>query len=51
MVYGYARVSTRGQASDGNSLDAQEKEILSKYENAVVFKEAYTGTTTYSPIF
>lgn len=24
MVYGYARVSTRGQAKDGNSLEAQE---------------------------
>ena len=51
MVYGYCRVSTRGQAADGNSLDAQEKEILSKYENAIVFKEAYTGTTTDRPVF
>lgn len=51
MVYGYARVSTKGQAVDGNSLDAQEKEILSKYENAIVYKEAYTGTTTDRPIF
>ena len=25
MVYGYARVSTRGQAKDGNSLEAQGK--------------------------
>ena len=24
MLYGYARVSTRGQAKDGNSLEAQE---------------------------
>ena len=24
MIYGYARVSTRGQAKDGNSLEAQE---------------------------
>ena len=51
MVYGYARVSTKGQAVDGNSLDAQEKEILAKYENAIVYKEAYTGTTTDRPIF
>ena len=51
MVYGYCRVSTKGQAVDGNSLDAQEKEILSKYENAIVYKEAYTGTTTDRPIF
>ena len=25
MIYGYCRVSTRGQASDGNSLDDQTK--------------------------
>lgn len=24
MIYGYARVSTKGQARDGNSLGAQE---------------------------
>ena len=51
MVYGYCRVSTKGQAVDGNSLDAQEKEILAKYENAIVYKEAYTGTTTDRPLF
>lgn len=51
MVYGYARVSTKGQATDGNSLEAQEKEILAKYENAIVYKEAYTGTTTDRPVF
>lgn len=51
MVYGYCRVSTKGQASDGNSLEAQEQEILAKYENAIIYKEAYTGTTTDRPIF
>ncbi len=51
MVYGYCRVSTKGQASDGNSLGAQEQEILAKYENAIIYKEAYTGTTTDRPIF
>ena len=51
MIYGYCRVSTKGQAKDGNSLEAQEKEILSKYENALVYKEAYTGTTTDRPVF
>lgn len=25
MIYGYCRVSTKGQAKDGNSLEAQEK--------------------------
>lgn len=24
MIYGYARVSTKGQARDGNSLEVQE---------------------------
>lgn len=51
MIYGYARVSTKGQAKDGNSLEAQEKEILERYENANIYKEAYTGTTTDRPIF
>lgn len=51
MIYGYARVSTKGQAKDGNSLEAQEKEILERYENAKIYKEAYTGTTTDRPIF
>lgn len=51
MIYGYARVSTKKQAKDGNSLDAQEQEILNKYENAIVKKEAYTGTTTDRPVF
>ena len=27
MIYGYCRVSTKGQAKDGNSLDAQEQEF------------------------
>ena len=51
MIYGYCRVSTKGQAKDGNSLDAQEQEILSRYSDAHVYKEAYTGTTTDRPVF
>lgn len=51
MIYGYCRVSTRGQAKDGNSLDAQEQEILARYETAEIYKEAYTGTTTDRPVF
>ena len=27
MIYGYARVSTRGQARDGNSLEYQEQKL------------------------
>lgn len=51
MIYGYCRVSTKGQAKDGNSLDAQEQEILSRYSDALIYKEAYTGTTTDRPVF
>ena len=50
MIYGYCRVSTKGQAKDGNSLDAQEQEILSRYSDAHIYKEAYTGTTTDRPV-
>lgn len=51
MIYGYCRVSTKGQAKDGISLDAQEQEILSRYSDAHIYKEAYTGTTTDRPVF
>lgn len=51
MIYGYCRVSTKGQAKDGNSLQAQEQEILSRYNDAQIYKEAYTGTTTDRPVF
>lgn len=51
MIYGYCRVSTKGQAKDGNSLDAQEQEILSRYSDAHIYKEAYTRTTTDRPVF
>ena len=30
MIYGYGRVSTKGQAKDGNSLEAQER-LLKEY--------------------
>lgn len=49
-IYGYCRVSTKGQI-DNNSLEQQEKEIKSKYENAIIIKEAFTGTKTERPIF
>lgn len=50
MIYGYARVSSKGQL-DNNSLEQQEMEILGKYENAQIYREQYTGTTTHRPIF
>lgn len=50
-VYGYCRVSTLKQSTEGNGLDVQEKEILEKYENANIRKEQFTGTTVERPIF
>lgn len=48
MIYGYARVSTRGQASEGNSLEAQEK-ILRNHGAEIIYKDSFTGTTTDRP--
>lgn len=50
-IYGYCRVSSKKQIVEGNGLDVQEKEILEKYENAIIKKEQFTGTTTERPIF
>lgn len=49
-IYGYARVSTKGQM-ENNSLQQQEEEIKSRYEKCIIFREAYTGTKTDRPIF
>ena len=48
MIYGYARVSTKGQAKDGNSLEAQEKALR---ENGAVeiYTDAFTGTKAHRP--
>jgi DNA invertase Pin-like site-specific DNA recombinase len=46
---GYCRVSTKTQL-EGNGLEAQEKEILCKYDNADIRKEQYTGKSTERPI-
>ncbi len=48
MLYGYARVSTKGQ-KDGNSLEAQERALLERGCDKVL-REAYTGTTTDRPV-
>lgn len=48
MLYGYARVSTRGQAKDGNSLEAQENALRSA--GAIkIYADAFTGTKTQRP--
>lgn len=41
MVYGYLRVSSKSQ---------QEKEILGRYDNAKIYYEQFTGTTTDRPV-
>lgn len=48
MVYGYARVSTKMQARDGNSLEAQEQQLRVAGAE-LIFKDAYTGTKTDRP--
>ena len=48
VTYGYARVSTRHQEIDGNSLDAQE-EALKAAGATVIIRETYTGTSVARP--
>ena len=50
MIYGYCRVSTKKQL-DGNSLEQQKQEILSKYDNALITQEQYTGAKADRPLF
>lgn len=50
MIYGYARVSSRSQL-DNNSLEQQEQEIKSRYTDAIMYKEQFTGTTIHRPVF
>lgn len=48
MIYGYARVSTKGQAKDGNSLEAQENAL--KVAGATeIYTDAFTGTKSRRP--
>ncbi len=50
MIYGYARVSTHAQAKDGNSLEAQIKELEAKGAG-IIYKDEYTGTKSDRPEF
>ena len=48
MVFGYARVSTNGQARDGNSLDAQV--LALKQAGAVnIFSDVFSGSKNARP--
>lgn len=50
MKYGYARVSTKGQALKGNSLEEQVSKL--KEEGCTeIYEEAFTGTKTERPQF
>ena len=46
MIYGYVRVSTKGHAKDGNSLEAQERTLKDAGET-VIYSDAFTGTKTH----
>ena len=48
MVYGYCRVSTRLQAKDGNSLEAQEA-MLRDNGAQEIFADSFTGTKADRP--
>ena len=48
VIYGYARVSSKSQAKDGNSIEAQEK-ALKEAGATEIFTDIYTGTTTDRP--
>ena len=48
MVYGYCRVSTKGQARDGNSLEAQSAAVKAAGAE-IIFQDAFTGTKTRRP--
>lgn len=50
MIYGYARVSTKSQARDGNSLEVQ-KQALTEAGAAKIFVDAFTGTKLDRPEF
>jgi DNA invertase Pin-like site-specific DNA recombinase len=50
MKYGYARVSTKGQETKGNSLEEQVKKLESE-GCEVIYKEAFTGTKADRPRF
>ena len=50
MIYGYGRVSTKGQAKDGNSLEAQER-LLKEHGAEVIYMDSFTGTKMTRPEF
>ncbi len=47
-VYGYIRVSSKGQAKDGNSLEAQEKSVR-EAGASLIYTDVFTGTKSDRP--
>jgi DNA invertase Pin-like site-specific DNA recombinase len=50
MICGYARVSTKGQAKDGNSLEAQVR-LLKEHGAEIIYMDSSTGTKLERPEF
>ena len=48
MIYGYARVSTKLQATDGNSIEAQIQQLKAAGASEI-FQDAFTGVKTHRP--
>ena len=48
MIYGYVRVSTKGQARDGNGLEAQEEQLKNAGATRI-YADAFTGTKANRP--
>lgn len=50
MKYGYIRVSTRGQAAEGNSLEAQREALIAAGADTI-FEDVMTGKNLDRPAF
>ena len=50
MIYGYARVSTKTQAKDGNSIEGQKKALVEAGATEI-YEDAFTGTIMDRPQF
>ena len=50
MIFGYARVSTKTQARDGNSLDAQQAALTAAGAEKI-YTDTFTGTKIERPEF
>lgn len=47
-MYGYARVSSRGQATDGNGLEVQRRQLADAGATEI-YEDVFTGTTMDRP--